>query len=269
MSNARQNARDGYVQSVDRALSMMEILGRDGWSGVTEMSRELEVNKSTVFRLLSTLKRRGFVEQHADSHKYRLGITVVRLASSVRSKLDLVQLARPVAEELSERTAEPVILSALEDGEVITLDQIDNSSAALTVNWAGRRTPAHATSTGKALLAGASERTLDRYITDGLEAFTSHTITSGEVLREQLAKVRRDGYAYTLEELEEGLNAVSAPILDAGGTTLAAICVTGPAFRLPEARIHELGPLVVEAATEISRALGFIGDLADPDDTGR
>lgn len=270
MDKAPHEATAGYVQSVDRGLSIMEILARDGWSGVTEMSRELGVNKSTVFRLVATLKRRGFVEQDADSHKYRLGIAVVRLASAVRSQLDLMQLARPVAERLSERTAEPVMLAVLDEGEVVNLDQVGTSSAAVTVNWSGRRNPAHAASTGKALLSRSPGGTVDKILGDGpLESFTPNTVTSAERLHDQLAKARRDGYAFTIEELEVGLNAVSAPILDGSGDAIAALCVAGPAFRLTEAHIGEFGPMVVEAATEISRALGFVGDLADPIDTGR
>jgi IclR family acetate operon transcriptional repressor len=264
MVNVERDPRDDYVQSVDRALSIMGILARDGWSGVTDIADELGVNKSTIFRLMFTLKRRGFVEQHRDSHKYRLGIAVTQLAGAVRSQLDIVQLARPVAERLSEGTREPVILATLEDGEVVNLGQVDLSSSALTVNWSGRRTAVHATSTGKALLAFSPAAVVDRHVAGTLQAFTPKTVTVGAQLREQLAKARRDGYAFTVEELEEGLNAVSAPILDGSGTAVAALCVTGPAFRLTEARIHELGPEVVEAATEISRAIGFVGELAHP-----
>lgn len=263
MENPAPDTADGLVQSVDRALSIMEILGRDDWSGVTEISKELGVNKSTVFRLVATLKRRGFVEQDADSHKYRLGIAVVRLASAVRSQLDLVQLVRPVANRLSERADEPIILAVLDGDEVVNLDQVGVATSAVTVNWSGRRNAVHATSTGKALLARSPDDVVDRILGDRLESFTPRTITSPGRLRDQLAKARRDGYAFTMEELEIGLNAVSAPILDGSGSALAALCVAGPAFRLTEARIAEVGPMVVEAATEISRALGFVGDLAD------
>jgi IclR family transcriptional regulator, acetate operon repressor len=247
------------VQSVDRALSIMEILARDDWSGVTEIAKELGIHKSTVFRLVSTLERRGFVVQHADTQKYRLGFAVVRLASGVRYELDLTQVARPVCERLSEWSGETVNLAVLEGGEVVNVDQVNLSTATVSVNWIGRRSALHATSTGKVFLAYAPEQVLERYIRRGLSTLTEHTITDAAVLRQHLDEVRQRGYASALEELEVGLHAVAAPVFGHEGDVVAAVGVSGPSYRLVPERIDEVGRLTADGGLEISRGLGYLG----------
>jgi IclR family transcriptional regulator, acetate operon repressor len=236
----------------------MEILSRDGWSGVTDIANELGVNKSTAFRLMATLRRRGFVEQHPTTQKYRLGFAVLRLATGVRTNLDLPEIARPVCEELSERTGETVNIAVLEGDVVLNIDQVNMAPSAVSVNWFEQRSLPHATSTGKVLLAFAAPTVVEEYLDGDLEALTPNTITSSEELRRQLEEVRDVGYAYTLEELEIGLNAVSAPIRSGDGETLAALCVSGPNYRLTADEIEVTGKIVAEAAAEISLRLGYI-----------
>lgn len=248
------------VQSVDRALSIMEILARDDWCGVTEIAKELGIHKSTVFRLVATLERRGFVEQHTATQKYRLGFAIMRLASGVRSALDLVQLARPVCERLSEWAGETVNLAVLEGGEVVNVDQVNLTSSTISVNWIGRRSALHATSTGKVFLAHAPEHTLESYIRRGLPRVTEHTIVDADELRKHLADVRDRGFAEAIEELEVGLHAVAAPVFAHDNTVIAAVGVSGPSYRLVAERVDEVGRLTAESGLEISRGLGYLGD---------
>lgn len=256
MSNGEPANRRGTVQSVDRALAILEILGRQGWSGVTEIAADLGIHKSTVFRLLTTLERRGMVEQHVRTQKYRLGFALVRLASAVRSALDLTRFARPICERLSDAVGESVTLAVLEGNEVVNVDQVNLSGAVVSADWLGRRTALHTTSNGKVFLAHLPSAVLDEAL-NGLYPVTPHTVTDPESMREQLEAVRRDGYAYSVEELERGLNAVAAPVRAADGAVLAAVCISGPAFRVTPGRLPDLGKLVIEAADEISRGLGF------------
>jgi IclR family transcriptional regulator, acetate operon repressor len=256
------------VQSVDRALSIMEILARDDWSGVTEIAKELGIHKSTVFRLVSTLERRGFVEQHTSTQKYRLGFAIMRLAAGVRSALDLVQVARPICERLSEWAGETVNLAVLEGGEVVNVDQVNLSSSTVSVNWIGRRSALHATSTGKVFLAHASERTLEAYIGRGLRAVTERTITDADELRKHLAEVRDRGYAEALEELEVGLHAIAAPVYAHDDTVIAAVGVSGPSYRLVVERLDEVGRLTADSGVEISRGLGYLGEAAGTASSG-
>ena len=248
------------VQSVDRAIAAMEILARDGWVGVTEISRELDIHKSTVFRLLATLERRGVVEQHVDTQKYRLGFAVLRFASAVRSSLDLVRAARPTCDRLSRQTDETVNLAVLEERDVVYIHQVNLSTSRVSADWLGSHTPAHCSATGKVLLAHLPDAVADSFLRAPLRRYTPATITDPERLRSDLQTVRNAGYAVASEELEEGLNAVAAPIRGPEGTVVACVSISGPSYRLEVERMPELAAAAVEAAAEISRRLGFLGD---------
>ena len=248
------------VQSVDRAIAAMEILARDGWVGVTEISRELDIHKSTVFRLLATLERRGVVEQHVDTQKYRLGFAVLRFASSVRSSLDLVRAARPTCEGLSRQIDETVNLAVLEKHDVVYIHQVNLSTSRVSADWLGSHSPPHCSATGKVLLAHLPDAVVEGFLRAPLQRYTSSTITDPERLRSELQDVRSAGYAAAVEELEEGLNAVAAPIRGPEGTVVACVSVSGPSYRMETERIPDVALAAIDAAAEISRRLGFLGD---------
>lgn len=245
------------VQSVERAITVMELLSHQGWSGVTEVANEIGIHKSTAYRLLATLKDRGMVEQDSVTEKYRLGFGVVLLASTVTADLDVVRYAKPVCERLSEETEETVTLTSLEGDQAVVIHQTISTSSMMNVDWAGWHTPLHTTAAGKVLLAHLPENRRRAILKRPLENFTEHTVVDPVRLKEQLREIRDTGYAYTIEELEVGMNAASAPIRTADGEVVAAVGVSGPAFRLPADSIHELGELASKAAEEISQRLGF------------
>jgi DNA-binding IclR family transcriptional regulator len=244
------------VQSVDRALTILEVLARVGEAGVTEIAGELGVHKSTAFRLVTTLEAHRLVEQTTERGRYRLGVGVLRLAGATTARLDLVQEARPVCRQLAADTGETVNIAVLSESSALYLDQIAGSSALQPHNWVGQHIPLHATSNGKVLLSGLD----DQRVTDllgTLSRYTATTITKKGKLREELALVREQGYAVAVDELEEGLTAVAAPIRNAHGDVVASMSVSGPTFRLPEKRVEDVVRLLVEAAAEVSHRLGW------------
>ena len=249
--------RRAGIQSVERAISVLEFLSHEGWSGVTEVANGLGIHKSTAYRLLATLKDRGLVEQDRETDQYRLGLGLVFLASAVTADLDVVRYARPVCQRLSEETRETVTLSVLAGDEAIVVDQTTSSSSVLSVDWMGRRIPLHCGSDGKVLLAHLPDSRRDHILSRPLRHFTEHTIVDPASLRAQLQAIRAEGYGYSLEELEIGLNGVAAPVYSNGGTVVTVVSVSGPAFRLPAGSIPRLGELTKGAATEISGRLGF------------
>ncbi len=251
------------VQSVDRAITVMELLSQQGWSGVTEVANELDIHKSTAYRLLATLRDRGLVEQDGATEKYRLGFGMVLLASTVTADLDIVRYARPVCERLSDETEETVTVTALEEDEAIIIHQSISTTSMMSVDWSGWHTPLHASAAGKVLLAYMPDEQRRRILREPLEALTEHTITDREVLQKQLREIPETGYGAIIEELEIGMNAVGAPIRSADGTVIAAVAVSGPAFRLPAELVPETGGLVRKASAQISRSLGFYGDPED------
>ncbi len=244
------------VQSVDRALTIMEVLARVGEAGVTEVAAELGVHKSTAFRLVATLEAHRLVEQTEDRGKYRLGVGVLRLAGATSARLDLVQEARPICRGLAATTGETVNLAVLSESSALYLDQVAGSSALQPHNWVGQHIPLHATSNGKVLLGGLDRESLDALL-GRLTAFTPLTITRKSLLREELETVRAQGYAVAVDELEVGLTAVAAPIRNAHGDVVASMSVSGPTFRLPDERVEEVVAQVVEAALEVSHRLGW------------
>jgi DNA-binding IclR family transcriptional regulator len=245
------------VRSVDRAAALLLALGESqGEAGVTELARRLGLHKSTASRLLATLQRRGLVEQDDETGKYRLGLVVIRLAEKAERTLDLRGLATPELERLARLTHETTGVGVLDDESLLTVAQVDGPNLIAVGDWTGRSTPLHCVASGKVLMSALAEREVLRMVRRGLVRFTERTIVDLEPLLEELARIRRRGYATAIGEFELGLNAVSAPIHDARGNVIAAVDVWGPAFRLTPRRIPELAAQAREAAAAISARLG-------------
>ncbi len=245
------------VRSVDRAASLLLALGEfQGEAGVTELARRLELHKSTASRLLSTLQKRGLVEQDGDSGKYRLGLVVIRLAEHAERTLDLRAIALPELERLARLTHETAGLGVLDADQVRFVAQADGPSLIAVGDWTGRASTLHANASGKVLLASLAEREVLRIVRLGLIRYTERTLMEIEPLLADLARARRRGYATSASELENGLNAVAAPVRDARGQVIAAVEVWGPAFRLSPRRLPELATQAREAAAAITVRLG-------------
>jgi DNA-binding IclR family transcriptional regulator len=251
--------RNNFVQSVDRAITVMELLSRRGWSGVTQVANDLDIHKSTAYRLLTTLRDRGLVEQDAATEKYRLGFGLVMLASSVTADLDIARCSRPVCDRLAEQTRETATVAVLEGDDAVILHQSTSGFSALSVDWSGRHTPLHATAAGKMFLHYMPEDQRRHILQRPLERYTENTIADPATLEDKIRVGQDRDYWCTAEELEIGLNAIAAPIRCADGAVVAAVSVSGPAFRLSPESFPEIGEQCKRAAAEISRCLGFQG----------
>ncbi len=247
----------GLIHAVQRAVALLKAFDTSpGELGVSELARAVGLPKSTVARLLTTLEHEGLVERVPGSEKYRLGFLLVRLAGRVTHFGDLRSVAHPVLVRLSERSQESVHLGVLDGDEVVNVEQIAGPHLIRETNWLGRRTPLHCAANGKAILAFQPDAVIARILSAPLAKVTEQTITDPRLIRGELAETRQRGYSATMGEVETGLNGVAAPIRDAAGNVFAAVSVSGPAYRVPLARLPELGALVVEAAAEISHRLG-------------
>ncbi len=254
------SSQSGGVQSVDRAISVLEILAQRGEAGVSEVAAEIDVHKSTAFRLLGALEARGLVEQAGERGKYRLGFGIVRLAGAVTGRLDITQQGRPVCERLAEEIGETINIAVMQESFAINLYQVRGPAAVAAHNWVGELTPLHATSSGKILLAHLPAEERAALLADaGLKKVTPHTLTAKTKLEKNLAEARERGYAWTLEELEIGLHAMAAPIRNQDGEVVAALSASGPSYRFTEERLHELAPVLVKGAEEISHRMGWLG----------
>jgi DNA-binding IclR family transcriptional regulator len=252
-------AKPAAVQSVDRALMVMEILARLGVAGVTEIAAELGVHKSTVSRLIAVLESRGYVEQLSERGKYRLGFSVVRLAGSTSAPMDLAKQGQGTCDALATRTGETTNLAILDGDRIINVVEAAGTAGVALRTWVGQSCPAHATSSGKVLLSERPAAELRSRLGEHFASFTPNTIVELPALEAQLATVRENGWAAVQEELEIGLNAVSAPVRDSSGGIVAALSVSGPSYRMERNGFGELARLAIDAAGQISRRLGYSG----------
>ena len=240
------------IKSLDRALDILElIVGRENGMGVTEISRELDIHKSTVYRLLDTLKFRGYLE-------YIAGINLFELSSKVLNDIDNRIRVRPYLEELMQKTKETIHLGILDSGEVIYLDKVESTATIRMYSQVGKRVPAHSTSLGKAIMAHLSEEQVKEILEEkGMEKNTENTITEVDKFLNHLEKVKKQGYAVDNEEQEEDIRCIAGPIFNHQGNVVAAFSISAPITRMTESRINELAELVVEYSQKMSRSLGF------------
>jgi DNA-binding IclR family transcriptional regulator len=244
------------IQTVDRVLQML-LAFDDGRQelGVSDFALLLVVHKSTASRLAATLEKRGFLERVPGSKTFRLGPELGRLGLLAGGNRSLIELARLAMARLATETGETVNLAIRDGAEVVNIAQVEGPHIIGVGSWTGRRTRLHCTSNGKVLLAFTAAPLGD----EPLEALTPHTITSKRKLRAQLDRARQDGWAFTMSELEEGLHAVAVPVFDSSGACVAALSVSGPAYRMPVARLPEIARHCQEAARAVSARLGVSG----------
>ncbi|MEV6712500.1 IclR family transcriptional regulator [Lentzea sp. NPDC051208] len=253
MSNSESAAQ---VQSVDRAISVLELLAQ-GEAGITEIAGELGVHKSTVSRLVSVLESRGLVEQLGERGKYAIGFGVVRLAGAATGRMDLTKLGQPVCQTLADSFGETVNIAVHDAGVAINITQARGSAAVSAVNWIGQRTPLHATSSGKILLAHLPPDERKRLVSLPLDSYTENTLVDGDRLLAELETVASQGFAACFEELELGLHAVAVPVRGHRGEVVAAMSASGPSYRLSRQRVAEIVPAMSAAAADLSAQLGY------------
>jgi len=252
------NSPQGTVQTVSKALALLELFTTDvEWLGVREIGRILDINNATVHNLLRTLASSGFVEQHPETRKYRLGLALVRLAGTKLAQLDLVKVCSPHMKALMEKTGETVTLSVLHGSELLYLAKNESTEPMRVASRVGGSAPLHCSANGKALLAFIEEPQLSQFFSQPLKRFTSETIVDSEIVRAELQDIRRLGYAVDLGGYLPGVNAVGAPIRDQTHKVVASLGIVGPASRLKEEKLTFCTIHVQEAAAEMSRLLGW------------
>ncbi|GAA0521335.1 IclR family transcriptional regulator [Saccharopolyspora subtropica] len=246
------------MQSVDRAVTVLELLARNGEAGITEIAGELGVHKSTASRLVSVLEARGLVEQLGERGKYAIGFGIVRLAGAATERMDLPRLGRPFCESLAADLGETVNIAIRDNDVAINISQARGPAAVTAHNWVGQRTPLHATSSGKVLLAHAPTEDQQAILSRPLERYTTRTVTNATQLRKDFELIVRDGYATSYEELELGLNAAAVAVYNNEGEVIAALSASGPSYRFSRKRMREVVGAMRVAAKELSEQLGFL-----------
>jgi IclR family KDG regulon transcriptional repressor len=208
--------------------------------------------------LMMVLEQHRLVDKNPDTGRYRLGLKLFEFGSKVIGAIDLRRQARPYLDRLQRELGETVFFCLLDDGQVLYLEKIESQQSVRTGCNVGSRAPAYCTAVGKAMLAELTDTEVSEIVRRfGLKAFTANTITTGTALKTELRAVRARGYAIDNEEKEPGLRCVSAPVRNDSGKLLAALSVSGPAFRVTRERVPEIAKAVMQAAGELSHELGY------------
>lgn len=225
------------IQSVERALSLLEILGEEGDElRIARLSERLDLDRARVFRLLATFERRGYVERVGTSGRYRLGLPVFEMGQRLLQRMSLLRKAKPVMERLARQCDEAVYLAIPHGDEILMLDMVDTTQKVGTVSLVGQRFALTGTAAGRVVIEGRATR---------VPALIGDVGISGEA---------RDHGA-----LGEGVSSLAVPLFNAQGEVRASLCLVGPDYRFTATRLaEELSPLLREAAAVISSRMGYV-----------
>lgn len=246
------------IKSIEKALDLLELLSDNQREmGVTEIAQELNMGTSTVYRLLTTLKCRGYIIQDRQTSKYTLGAKLFILGSKVQNIATLIKIVTPFLKSLSQSIDETINFGILEDKEVICLYKIESKEMLRAGLEVGAKIPAHCTALGKILLAFLSESEIRMLYGDNekLSTFTPNTISSLEELKESLKKIKKQGYAIDKEEFKKGVNCLGIPIINSKGKTIAAISIAGPASRFSLLEMEKTRNILLNLSLDISKQL--------------
>jgi len=264
MTPSRSQKPNNLVQTIERTSLILDILGQSPQGiSIRDLSGRIKLPKGTTHRLISSLSYFGYARQDSKTRNYFLGFKLVELGNLLLSQLDLRKEAEPFLRDLAERTKETVHMVFLDRGEIVYIDKVEldhNPSGLRMASRVGLRNPAHSSAVGKVLLSHLPEEELNGLIQEkGLPKRTENTITDPIQLKEHLKSVQSQGYALDDEENERGIRCVAAPIFNETGKAVAAISISGPAFRITKKMVQEtLKKEVMETASKISERLGFI-----------
>jgi len=246
------------IKVLNKTFSILEILLQQGSAmNMTEISKKLDLYPSTTHRILDTLKHWGYVEQEPNNQEYQLGLKVLELGMAKLQQIDLVREAAPYLKELVNQCNETVHLGVLEKGEVLYLAKEESSQTIRMLSYIGKRVPLHCTALGKILLAYMPEEERKKILEDRvLPRLTEKTITDKGTLEKELNKVKEQGFALDQEENEKDVRCIAAPIRNYQGKVIAAISISGPAFRIDKKVQNNLKVALIETSTKISKRLG-------------
>lgn len=263
MAPSRSQKPNNLVQTIERTSLILDILGQSSQGiSIRDLSEKIKLPKGTTHRLISSLSYFGYARQDSKTRNYFLGFKLVELGNLLLSQLDLRKEAEPFLRDLAERTKETVHMVFLDRGEIVYIDKVEldhNPSGLRMASRVGLRNPAHSSAVGKVLLSHLPDEELNLLIKEkGLPKRTENTITDSIQLKEHLKLVRTQGCAVDDEENERGIRCIAAPILNETGKAVAAISISGPAFRVTKKVVQEtLKKEVMETAYQISQRLGY------------
>jgi DNA-binding IclR family transcriptional regulator len=247
---------DSYLKTVDRVLHLLLQFSNEypEWS-TGELAKVLGLHRSIVYRMLTTLERRGFITQTDHRGRFRLGLKLIELGNVVLASMDLRQIAYPMMARLARETGESAFLTVISNDHALCIEKIDGHQRVRAMISIGDRYPLHAGASSKVLLAYLPSDTIDELIARGLVPITPNTITEPERLKEDLIMIRKQGWAYSIGELTPGAACVAAPLRNSNGAVVAALSLAGLISRFGKDRLPMLINMTRQVTEEISSHL--------------
>ncbi|WP_312518345.1 IclR family transcriptional regulator [Anaerospora sp.] len=239
-----------------KAVKILEYLGtQPQGQGTSEIARQTQMNKTTVFKLLETLQLIGFVEKSLHDSRYKLGFGFIKIAHNSLQSLDIVNLTAPFLDKLNKETDETVHLAVLSEESLIYVAKLESTQAVRTISRIGRTAPLYCTGMGKAMLSTFSSEALEQYFNDTkLEQYTASTITDKQLLIAEIKKIKEQGYAIDNSEHEDDIRCIAVP-LAAKGHLYGAVSLSAPKYRMDDAVVNSYLPLVIGAQKNIQERL--------------
>jgi DNA-binding IclR family transcriptional regulator len=263
ITNEADNFMSDEISSnaLERGFAILEAVANSthGLSN-SDISRRLDIPKSSASYLLRTLEKLGYLQRDASSNKYHLGLKLLTLTRNVLVDLDVREVAKPFLERFAKQTLLPSHLAVMDNGRAVYVEKVEAPGFVKMDIWVGHRVPVHTTAIGKAIAAFLPETEVERILTErGMEKLTLQSISTHTRFARELEKVRQFGFAIDNEENADGVRCVAAPIFDYNGEVVAAFGTSSTTIRLTEARLPEIVDLIKKSAAEISKKMGFSG----------
>jgi DNA-binding IclR family transcriptional regulator len=245
------------ARTVQKAFKILEVIGEKQFVKPSELVKQLQLSRSNVHRLLSTLIELGYAEKSNDG-KFRLGLKIFILGNLIPLRNQLADIAHPYLVKLAAISQENINLAIMYEKKVLYIDKIESSHYLKLDQAIGRTDPLHCTALGKIFLSGMSDQELETFLQyNKLVRYTKNTIIVPITLTKVIKNIKKQGYAVDLEELSEGINCIASPIYNHKGQVIAAISISAPSMRLEGKKVEKLKHPLIETVAEISKKIGF------------
>ena len=253
--------KDRYlINSIIRASNVLRCFSKQGSHfTISELARQLHLDRSTTYRILLSLEKSRFVEKDEKTGEYFLGMAAFEIGNAFLRQMDFVKISKPIMADLALKVQETVHLAVLSDSEIVYVDKADSPRTLGVMSKIGQRAPVYCTALGKVLLAHQSREEMNRIIQDiKLKPYTKNTIISKKGLTEELREIREKGYALDRMEYEEEVECIAAPIRDHLGNVIAALSISGPQRKIGTPGETHFVSQVAGAAILISSKMGYM-----------
>jgi IclR family KDG regulon transcriptional repressor len=247
------------VQSAERMFDILEVLsGEKEGLRLTEIGRRVGLHKSTVYRFLATMEKRGYVEKIHEKGLYTLGLKFIELSAIHLNNLELATEAQPYLQRLAHLTNLAVYLAVRDKEDIVYIEKVETVQSIRKYSIIGRRAPSHCTALGKALLTGLCGYHFEGLFQDKkLKPYTQNTITDIRHLMAEVRAAKERGWTEDNEEYEEGVRCIAAPICDYRNNVIAAVSTSGPTSAITKQDVERIAGHVMDAASEISKRMGY------------